>query len=163
MLFSGIAYFAATTAVSRRPPNHYTLSVKRSHRRALSMTSRLANYWLWLSKWRRGGCYRHQGPVVVSLTHVDGAGITGKVSIDENGDRNADYSLLDLNPETGLFEVSSPVISYRRGAWFTKCLTTILGLSYDNAKLTIDLRRTSNDNLYLPDQWEPVVMKNNKS
>jgi len=44
------------------------------------------------------------------------AGITGKVSIDENGDRNADYSLLDLNPETGLFEVSSPVISYRRGA-----------------------------------------------
>ena len=36
----------------------------------------------------------------------NGAGITGKVSIDENGDRNADYSLLDLNPETGLFEVS---------------------------------------------------------
>ncbi|PVD36191.1 hypothetical protein C0Q70_03166, partial [Pomacea canaliculata] len=26
-------------------------------------------------------------------------GITGTVSIDENGDRNADYSLLDLNPE----------------------------------------------------------------
>jgi len=36
-----------------------------------------------------------------------GAGITGKVSIDENGDRNADYSLLDLNPDTGLFEVRS--------------------------------------------------------
>ncbi|KAK6958738.1 atrial natriuretic peptide receptor 1, partial [Biomphalaria glabrata] len=32
-------------------------------------------------------------------------GITGNVSIDENGDRNADYSLLDLNPETGTFEV----------------------------------------------------------
>ncbi|KAK2143904.1 hypothetical protein LSH36_801g03048 [Paralvinella palmiformis] len=32
-------------------------------------------------------------------------GITGNVSIDSNGDRNADYSLLDLNPETGKFEV----------------------------------------------------------
>ncbi|GFO26482.1 guanylate cyclase [Plakobranchus ocellatus] len=32
-------------------------------------------------------------------------GITGKVSIDSNGDRNADYSLLDLNPETDRFEV----------------------------------------------------------
>ncbi|XP_013400521.1 atrial natriuretic peptide receptor 1 [Lingula anatina] len=32
-------------------------------------------------------------------------GITGTVSIDENGDRNADYSLLDLNPETQEFEV----------------------------------------------------------
>ncbi|XP_064645636.1 atrial natriuretic peptide receptor 1-like isoform X3 [Lineus longissimus] len=32
-------------------------------------------------------------------------GITGTVSIDENGDRNADYSLLDLNPKTNKFEV----------------------------------------------------------
>ncbi|GFO01839.1 guanylate cyclase [Plakobranchus ocellatus] len=32
-------------------------------------------------------------------------GITGTVSIDSNGDRNADYSLLDLNPETESFEV----------------------------------------------------------
>ena len=32
-------------------------------------------------------------------------GITGTVSIDENGDRNADYSLLDMN-ESGTFEVS---------------------------------------------------------
>ncbi|XP_071083341.1 atrial natriuretic peptide receptor 1-like isoform X2 [Haliotis cracherodii] len=32
-------------------------------------------------------------------------GITGTVSIDQNGDRNADYSLLDLNPETDTFEV----------------------------------------------------------
>lgn len=32
-------------------------------------------------------------------------GITGTVSIDENGDRNADYSLLDLNLETEVFEV----------------------------------------------------------
>ncbi|GAB1607356.1 atrial natriuretic peptide receptor 1-like isoform X2 [Argonauta hians] len=33
-------------------------------------------------------------------------GITGNVSIDENGDRNADYSLLDMtNPESGVFEV----------------------------------------------------------
>ncbi|XP_078329452.1 atrial natriuretic peptide receptor 1-like isoform X8 [Crassostrea virginica] len=32
-------------------------------------------------------------------------GITGTVSIDSNGDRNADYSLLDMNPTTGKFEV----------------------------------------------------------
>ncbi|KAK6173996.1 hypothetical protein SNE40_017355 [Patella caerulea] len=32
-------------------------------------------------------------------------GITGVVSIDENGDRNGDFSLLDLNPTSGLFEV----------------------------------------------------------
>lgn len=33
------------------------------------------------------------------------AGITGTVSIDENGDRNADYSLLDMDPVTGNFQV----------------------------------------------------------
>ncbi|XP_064596016.1 atrial natriuretic peptide receptor 1-like isoform X3 [Liolophura sinensis] len=32
-------------------------------------------------------------------------GITGTVSIDANGDRNGDYSLLDLNPVTQKFEV----------------------------------------------------------
>ena len=32
-------------------------------------------------------------------------GITGNVSIDGNGDRQADYSLLDMDPETGNFEV----------------------------------------------------------
>ncbi|XP_052869354.1 atrial natriuretic peptide receptor 1 [Anopheles cruzii] len=32
-------------------------------------------------------------------------GITGNVTIDANGDRISNYSLLDLNPETGLFEV----------------------------------------------------------
>ncbi|XP_052264971.1 atrial natriuretic peptide receptor 1-like isoform X4 [Dreissena polymorpha] len=32
-------------------------------------------------------------------------GITGNVSIDDNGDRNADYSLLDMDPVSGEFEV----------------------------------------------------------
>ncbi|XP_035782978.1 atrial natriuretic peptide receptor 2-like isoform X2 [Anopheles albimanus] len=32
-------------------------------------------------------------------------GITGNVTIDSNGDRISNYSLLDLNPTTGLFEV----------------------------------------------------------
>lgn len=32
-------------------------------------------------------------------------GITGNVSIDKNGDRLSDYSLLDLNPETSRLEV----------------------------------------------------------
>lgn len=41
--------------------------------------------------------------------------------MDENGDRNADYSLLDMDPSTGLFQVyitdSQPprVISLERG------------------------------------------------
>ncbi|XP_070492916.1 atrial natriuretic peptide receptor 1 isoform X2 [Chironomus tepperi] len=34
-------------------------------------------------------------------------GITGVVRIDDNGDRDADYSLLDLDPVTGRFEVVS--------------------------------------------------------
>ena len=33
------------------------------------------------------------------------AGITGHVRIDDNGDRDADYSLLDLDPITGRFAV----------------------------------------------------------
>jgi hypothetical protein len=32
-------------------------------------------------------------------------GITGHVRIDDNGDRDADYSVLDLDPITGRFEV----------------------------------------------------------
>ncbi|KAM3173121.1 hypothetical protein ACTXT7_013119 [Hymenolepis weldensis] len=32
-------------------------------------------------------------------------GIAENVSIDENGDRTTDYSLLDMNPETGNYEV----------------------------------------------------------
>lgn len=32
-------------------------------------------------------------------------GITGDVSITKNGDRISDYSLLDMNPETGKFDV----------------------------------------------------------
>ncbi|XP_064645228.1 atrial natriuretic peptide receptor 1-like [Lineus longissimus] len=32
-------------------------------------------------------------------------GVTGTISVDENGDRIGDYSLMDLNPTTGKFEV----------------------------------------------------------
>jgi hypothetical protein len=35
------------------------------------------------------------------------AGITGTVSIDANGDRNADYSLLDLDTTSDKFQVSA--------------------------------------------------------
>jgi len=37
-----------------------------------------------------------------------------------------------------------PEVQSSTGARFTKYLTTILRLSYDNTKVTIDLRRTSN-------------------
>ena len=39
---------------------------------------------------------------------------------------------------------SEPAMHHSPGARFTKYLTTILQLSYDNAKVTINLRRTSN-------------------
>ncbi|XP_076356119.1 atrial natriuretic peptide receptor 1-like isoform X2 [Tachypleus tridentatus] len=32
-------------------------------------------------------------------------GITGNVSINSNGDRDADYALMDMNPDTGIFEI----------------------------------------------------------
>lgn len=32
-------------------------------------------------------------------------GLTGLVKIDENGDRISDYSLLDMDPETGYFHI----------------------------------------------------------
>ena len=37
------------------------------------------------------------------------SGLAGQVNIDSNGDRIADYSLLDMNPETYTFHVSSAV------------------------------------------------------
>lgn len=33
------------------------------------------------------------------------SGMTGRVRIDENGDRDADYAILDLDPITGRFEM----------------------------------------------------------
>jgi len=48
---------------------------------------------------------------------------------------------LELSSIAGSAHVASLC---RSGARFTKYLTTILRLSYDNAKVTIDIRRTSN-------------------
>jgi hypothetical protein len=36
-------------------------------------------------------------------------GLAGQVNIDANGDRIADYSLLDMDPETYTFHVSAAV------------------------------------------------------
>jgi len=41
----------------------------------------------------------------LSIVFLFISGITGLVSIDANGDRNADYSLLDMNTSSGEFEV----------------------------------------------------------
>lgn len=40
-----------------------------------------------------------------SLILASVSGITGHVRIDDDGDRDADYSILDLDPITGKFEV----------------------------------------------------------
>lgn len=42
--------------------------------------------------------------IVVKYIFV--SGITGDVYIDDNGDRITDYSLLDMDPESGEFRVS---------------------------------------------------------
>ena len=47
------------------------------------------------------------------------SGITGNVSIDENGDRNADYSLLDMDPRSGKFEVSPSFGADYDAKWLT--------------------------------------------
>ena len=40
------------------------------------------------------------------------SGITGNVSINDNGDRDADYALLDMDPETGIFQVERLILSH---------------------------------------------------
>lgn len=44
-------------------------------------------------------------------------GITGHVRIDSSGDRDADYSILDLDPITGRFEVVAHYYGLYRFAW----------------------------------------------
>ena len=39
------------------------------------------------------------------ITFLFSIGVTGNVTIDDNGDRSADYSLLDMDPNTGNFRV----------------------------------------------------------
>jgi len=46
--------------------------------------------------------------------------------------------------DDGTLRTNRDVCRAGPGARFTKYLTTLLRLSYDNAKVTIDLRRTSN-------------------
>jgi len=50
---------------------------------------------------------------------------------------------MSLSNTTHLVQKLSFHSSYETGARFTKYLTIILRLAYDNAKVTIDLRRTS--------------------
>ena len=42
------------------------------------------------------------------------AGITGKVSIDANGDRNADYSLLNYDPTADKFTVAANYLGSKK-------------------------------------------------
>lgn len=47
-------------------------------------------------------------------------GITGNVTIDENGDRIADYALMDMNPKTGSFETVAYYIGANRELEYVK-------------------------------------------
>ena len=39
--------------------------------------------------------------------YISVSGVSGNVSINGNGDREADYALLDMDPKTGRFDVRS--------------------------------------------------------
>ncbi|KAL3286771.1 hypothetical protein HHI36_001266 [Cryptolaemus montrouzieri] len=52
-----------------------------------------------------GGDIRNGRRITSKMWNRDFHGITGHVRIDDNGDRDADYSILDLDPITGKFEV----------------------------------------------------------
>ncbi|XP_070154306.1 atrial natriuretic peptide receptor 1 isoform X4 [Polyergus mexicanus] len=52
-----------------------------------------------------GGDIRDGISITRRMWDRDFIGITGHVRIDDNGDRDADYSILDLDPITGRFEV----------------------------------------------------------
>ncbi|KAJ8937178.1 hypothetical protein NQ314_012015, partial [Rhamnusium bicolor] len=52
-----------------------------------------------------GGDIRDGLNITTRMWNRDFLGITGHVRIDDNGDRDADYSILDLDPITGKFEV----------------------------------------------------------
>ncbi|RZC42287.1 Pkinase Tyr and/or ANF receptor domain containing protein [Asbolus verrucosus] len=52
-----------------------------------------------------GGDIRNGLNITTRMWSRDFHGITGHVRIDDNGDRDADYSVLDLDPITGKFEV----------------------------------------------------------
>lgn len=41
--------------------------------------------------------------------------MSGNVILDENGDREPDYWILDLNPETGKFEKTAEVVNLKDG------------------------------------------------
>lgn len=54
----------------------------------------------------RGGNQSDGAAIVKAMWNKTFTGITGDVNIDANGDRIADYSLLDMDPDTNEFKVT---------------------------------------------------------
>ena len=46
--------------------------------------------------------------------YISVSGVSGNVSINGNGDREADYALLDMDPKTGRFDVRSITLATRQ-------------------------------------------------
>lgn len=69
--------------------------------------------------------HSNQGVTKFYFVFFTEIGVTGVVRIDANGDRNADYSLLDMNPVTGDFEVSNGVEIYLQSKVF-RCFELII-------------------------------------
>ena len=49
--------------------------------------------------------YQHIVAYLLNIPLPFATGVTGNVTINENGDRSADYSLLAMDPDTGNFTV----------------------------------------------------------
>lgn len=70
----------------------------------------LPSVWVWSKVYWQMWVWKSVSPTFIFLP----PGITGTVSIDANGDRNADYSLLDLDPVQNKFQVSAVIWERRK-------------------------------------------------
>lgn len=66
----------------------------------------------------RGGNQSDGTAIVKAMWNKTFTGITGDVNIDANGDRIADYSLLDMDPTTNEFKVQ--IVHYLFNRFFSQ-------------------------------------------
>ena len=88
---------------------HALLPLPRVWRRFLAISARFLS---------SSGCQGHHMHKVAVTLWVSVAGITGNVSIDENGDRYSDYSLLDLDPDEDKFVVKISAWKFKKYSGF---------------------------------------------
>ena len=92
-------------------------------------------------------------------------GISGNVSIDENGDRNADYSLLDMDPITGIFQVMYSsifeLVEEKIWAFFFKFLFKVDNYNEVKRFMIRHLRKVKKRDEKINDRFVRRLMKRN--